>query len=101
MTDELSEREQAWVDALARHFAVVSKARGDARVNTGFSRWAAARRLEWERANVVWYYGTNGEGKAVWGRERPKPELLKQMVNLRHMNRTKFLESLAKAKGKR
>lgn len=98
MADELSEREQLWLDALARHFAAVSRARGNASVNTGFSRFAARVRLDWERANVVWFYGTNGEGKAVWGRERPKPELVAQMGSVRHANRKKFLEGLAKAR---
>jgi len=38
-----------------------------------YAAWAQKVRLEWERANVVWFHGMK-DGKAVWRSERPAAE---------------------------
>lgn len=52
----LSPAEQAFRDLLSRPAA--------------YAAWANARRLEWERENVVWFHGFK-DGAAIWRPERP------------------------------
>jgi hypothetical protein len=76
---------------------------GHLELSKEFRAWSAGVLLEWERANVVWYYGQNERGGSQWGSKRPKPELYASLVSrgqLRWLHRATFLAELAAAKAK-
>lgn len=68
---------------------------GHLELSAEFRVWGAKVREDWERANVVWFYGRNERGAAVWGSRRPKPELtaaLKASGECYYLPRSEFLE---------
>jgi len=66
---------------------------GHLELSREYREWAALQRIGWERANVVWFYGFK-DGKQVWGRNRPNPEIAAR-TDGRRMNRAQFLAELA------
>ncbi|HEX5766811.1 MAG TPA: hypothetical protein VFX94_01135 [Burkholderiales bacterium] len=74
---------------------------GRVEINPTYSLECAAARLRWERANIVWFHGTNEKGDPVWSRERPGPELAARLMSHNehvYMRRVDFLAAWAEAK---